>query len=318
MGVPSEGALPRVAVGINPSRAALQIATLSASGERRREHRVPLSPAAVEQLEAVLAGEPAIIAMEGSHSTGQLFLFELLAQRHDVREVHPVASKRFREALTEDHTDAKDAAGLALLAHALDHGPATCATVADRLGFAGCRACPHVGRIASPISLGATAAIEEGNSAKFPGNSAKTGAGAFLPGNANSANSANSATGVPTATATDARVEPAWGVPDWVTGPVLPAFPVAALPPWMATHVRAVADETQTPPDLAALLGVRDVVCGCRRVSGSGEVLGGAPGRLQAGGSGRRQAAWRSRAPSTVMAVTTARAWSWGVASVDW
>jgi transposase len=33
-----------------------------------------------------------------------------------VREVHPVASKRFREALTEDHTDAKDAAGLALLA----------------------------------------------------------------------------------------------------------------------------------------------------------------------------------------------------------
>ena len=47
MGMPSGGALPRVAVGIDPSRAALQIATLSASGERRREHRVPLSPTAV-------------------------------------------------------------------------------------------------------------------------------------------------------------------------------------------------------------------------------------------------------------------------------
>jgi transposase len=105
-----------VAVGIDPSRAALQIATLSPSGERRRERRVPLSPAAVGQLEEVLAGEPAAIAMEGAHATGQLFLLELLARRHDVREVHPVASKRFREALTEDHTDAKGAAGLALLA----------------------------------------------------------------------------------------------------------------------------------------------------------------------------------------------------------
>src|SRR5215212_252970 len=61
---------PCVAVGIDPSRAALQIATRSPSGERRREHRVPLSPAAVGQLEEVLAGEPAVIAMEGSHSTG--------------------------------------------------------------------------------------------------------------------------------------------------------------------------------------------------------------------------------------------------------
>jgi hypothetical protein len=50
------------------------------------------------------------------HATGQLFLLELLARRREVREGHPVASKRFREALTEDHTDAKDAAGLALLA----------------------------------------------------------------------------------------------------------------------------------------------------------------------------------------------------------
>jgi hypothetical protein len=35
-----------VAVGIDPSRAALQLATLSPSGERRREHRVPPGPAA--------------------------------------------------------------------------------------------------------------------------------------------------------------------------------------------------------------------------------------------------------------------------------
>lgn len=116
MGIPGEAALPRLAVGIDPSRAALQIATLSASGGRRRERRVPLGPAAVGQLEEALDGESAVIAMEGSHSTGQLFLLELLARQHDVREVHPVASKRFREALTEDHTDAKDAAGLALLA----------------------------------------------------------------------------------------------------------------------------------------------------------------------------------------------------------
>jgi transposase len=116
MGALGGAAPPRVAVGIDPSRAALQIATLSPSGERRRERRVPLSPAAVGQLEEVLAGEPAVIAMEGAHATGQLFLLELLARRHDVREVHPLASKRFREALTEDHTDAKDAAGLALLA----------------------------------------------------------------------------------------------------------------------------------------------------------------------------------------------------------
>jgi transposase len=89
-------------VGIDPSRATLQIAVLA--------------PAGVGELEAALEGRPAVIAMEGAHSTGQLFLLELLARRHDVREVHPAASKRFREALTEDHTDAKDAAGLALLA----------------------------------------------------------------------------------------------------------------------------------------------------------------------------------------------------------
>ena len=116
MGIPGGAAPPRVAVGIDPSRAALQIAVLPPGEDRQRERRLPLAPAAVGQLETVLDGQPAVIAMEGSHSTGQLFLLELLARRHDVREVHPAASKRFREALTEDHSDAKDAAGLALLA----------------------------------------------------------------------------------------------------------------------------------------------------------------------------------------------------------
>lgn len=74
---------------------------------------MPLGPAAAGQLEEALADGPAVIAIEGSHSTGQLFLLELLARRHDVREVHPVASKRFREAPTEDHPDAEDADTLA-------------------------------------------------------------------------------------------------------------------------------------------------------------------------------------------------------------
>jgi transposase len=111
----SEGA-GRVAVGIDPSRAALQIALLSPHGGERREQRVPLGPSAVAAVEGLLAGQAAVIAIEGSHATGQLFLLELQAHQYDVREVQPVVSKRFRQALSEDHTDRKDASGLALLA----------------------------------------------------------------------------------------------------------------------------------------------------------------------------------------------------------
>jgi transposase len=103
-------------VGIDPSRAALQIASLSPRGDERRERRIPLGPAAVAALEELIGDRAAVIAMEGSHATGQLFLLELLARRHDVREVQPVVSKRFRQALSEGHTDRKDAGGLALLA----------------------------------------------------------------------------------------------------------------------------------------------------------------------------------------------------------
>src|SRR5215470_13866699 len=112
----SHGGVGRVAVGIDPSRAALQIALLSPHGDERRERRVPLGPAAVDVLGEVLAGQQAVIAIEGSHSTGQLFLLELLARKYDVREIQPFVSKRFRQALSDDHTDQKDACGLAQLA----------------------------------------------------------------------------------------------------------------------------------------------------------------------------------------------------------
>jgi transposase len=112
----AQSGVGRVAVGIDPSRAALQIALLSPHGDERRERRVPLGPAAVNVLAEVLAGEPAVIAIEGSHSTGQLFVLELLARQYDVREIQPFVSKRFRQALSDDHTDQKDARGLAQLA----------------------------------------------------------------------------------------------------------------------------------------------------------------------------------------------------------
>ena len=96
------GGVGRVAVGIDPSRAALQIALLSPRGDERRERRVPLGPAAVDVLGEVLAGQQAVSAIEGSHSTGQLFLLELLTRKYDVREIQPLypnASAR-RSAMT--------------------------------------------------------------------------------------------------------------------------------------------------------------------------------------------------------------------------
>jgi hypothetical protein len=68
------------------SRVALQIA---AHGDQRRARRVPLGPAAAERLEAIIGEQPAVIAIEGAHSTGQLLLLELLARRHAGREVQP-------------------------------------------------------------------------------------------------------------------------------------------------------------------------------------------------------------------------------------
>jgi len=105
----------RVAVGIDPSRVALQMSLLSPDGDKPRTKRVVLGPSTVKTVEKLLKGHQAVIAMEGSHSTGKLFLLELLERHYDVREVHPFVSKRFREALTEDHTDEADANGLAFM-----------------------------------------------------------------------------------------------------------------------------------------------------------------------------------------------------------
>jgi transposase len=110
-----DSALRRVAVGIDPSRVALQMSLLSSDGGKPRSKRVPLGPGAVRAVDELVQGHEAVIAMEGSYSTGQLFLLELLEHRHDVREIHPFVSKRFREALTEDHTDKADADGLAFM-----------------------------------------------------------------------------------------------------------------------------------------------------------------------------------------------------------
>jgi transposase len=105
----------RVAVGIDPSRAALQMSLLSPDGAKPRSKRVALGPGAVNAVEKLLQGQQGVIAIEGSYSTGQLFLLELLERKYDVREIHPMVSKRFREALTEDHTDQTDADGMAFM-----------------------------------------------------------------------------------------------------------------------------------------------------------------------------------------------------------
>ena len=105
----------RAAVGIDPSRVALQMSLLSPNWDKPRSKRVALGPSAVKALEELIQGHQAVIAMEGSYSTGQLFLLELLERYHDVREIHPLVSKRFREALTEDHTDETDADGMAFM-----------------------------------------------------------------------------------------------------------------------------------------------------------------------------------------------------------
>ncbi|MCX6011982.1 MAG: IS110 family transposase [Chloroflexi bacterium] len=103
----------RVAVGIDPSRSALQIALLFPEREIPSNCRLPLEPASVNKLEELLEGRKATFAIEGAASVGQLFLLELLRQGHDLREVHPKISKNVREMFTEDHTDRKDASGLA-------------------------------------------------------------------------------------------------------------------------------------------------------------------------------------------------------------
>ncbi|HZA22980.1 MAG TPA: IS110 family transposase [Dehalococcoidia bacterium] len=118
-----ESAEKRVAVGIDPSKSALQVSLLTPLTHKPCRQRLSLEPQAVNKLEELLQRHEAVIAIEGSHSVGQLFLLQLQERGHDVREVHPLLSKRFREAISEDHSDQKDADGLALLASWKDDLP---------------------------------------------------------------------------------------------------------------------------------------------------------------------------------------------------
>ena len=47
--------------------------------------------------------------------------------------------------------------------------------------------------------------------------------------------------------------------------PDMPPFPVDALPSWLAAMVHAVALETETPPDLAAMMGLASLAMACSR-----------------------------------------------------
>jgi hypothetical protein len=51
------------------------------------------------------------------------------------------------------------------------------------------------------------------------------------------------------------KVEP-WETPIDFLDPERPAFPVSTLPAWQAEFVAAIAEETQTPPDLAAMFAL--------------------------------------------------------------
>ena len=149
------------------------------------------------------------------------------------------------------------------LAHALTHGPRRCASIASELGFRGCQTCPVYGEIASPIVLGnpPDGPIDRtGNSEQYPENSENGHhRGRYQGGRGNSEHSEHSETGSPDDAA-------AWDAPEPLTAESLPAFPTDALPVWLRAYVAALAEATQTPADLAALmsLGVLSAAAGGR------------------------------------------------------
>src|SRR6266481_5806922 len=65
----------------------------------------------------------------------------------------------------------------------------------------------------------------------------------------------------PEAITQEADVKPLdlWELPTPFDEDLLPAFPVEALPSWLAQYVDALAHATQTPTDLAGLLGLAAV-----------------------------------------------------------
>lgn len=102
----------QVAVGVDPSRYALQLAILAPHGTT--SERFPLIPASLHSIDALLKqGQRVRIGVEGAGSCGTLVLLHWLRQGYNVREVNPEISKRLRECFTEAHTDASDAQGLA-------------------------------------------------------------------------------------------------------------------------------------------------------------------------------------------------------------
>lgn len=113
----------RVAVGIDPSRSALQIALLSPHGVKPREHRLSFVPASVKEFQNLVDSQDSIVAIEGASSLGLCFILQLLDQGYDIREVNPQVSKSFCSLLSEDHTDRKDAEALARAALLLPHLP---------------------------------------------------------------------------------------------------------------------------------------------------------------------------------------------------
>ena len=103
----------QVAVGVDPSRNALQLAILAPHGTVSK--RFPLVPASLHSIDALFGqGQAVQIGVENASCCGAVVLLHWLRQGYDVREVNPQVSKRLRECFTEAHADAHDAHGLAL------------------------------------------------------------------------------------------------------------------------------------------------------------------------------------------------------------
>jgi hypothetical protein len=112
----------------------------------------------------------------------------------------------------------------------------------------------------APHPAGVTGRASAPNSEDYPGNSERGHRnGRSQEGRATSEHSAHSETGSPDEAA-------AWAPPEPLTSEILPPFPTDALPGWLQTFVSALAEATQTPADLAALmsLGVLSAAAGGR------------------------------------------------------
>jgi replicative DNA helicase len=113
----------------------------------------------------------------------------------------------------------------------------------------------------APHPAETTARRPEPNSEQYPENSENGHRGGrYQEGRGNSEHSENCETGSPD------DVAAAWAAPEPLTAELLPTFPTDALPLWLRAYVAALAEATQTPADLAALmsLGVLSAAAGGR------------------------------------------------------